>query len=128
MKNRGFTLIELMAIIIITSTIGILSYASLSSTIKNNKLRETSTFENSLISAAKLYMLASQENYSDMENEDFDTRILCREMIEIKYLNKNINNPTDINIFAYYVRVYKDANNFLQYEVGYDMSLIDNNS
>ena len=128
MKNRGFTLIELMAIIIITSTIGILSYASLSSTIKNNKLRETSTFENSLISAAKLYMLASQENYSDMENEDFDTRILCREMIENKYLNKNINNPTDINIFAYYVRVYKDANNFLQYEVGYDLSLIDNNA
>ena len=38
MKNKGFTLIELMAIIIITSTIGILSYASLSSTIKNNKL------------------------------------------------------------------------------------------
>ena len=128
MKNRGFTLIELMAIIIITSTIGILSYASLSSTIKNNKLRETSTFENSLISAAKLYMLASQENYSDMENEEYDTRKLCREMIENKYLNKNINNPTDINIFAYYVRVYKDANNFLQYEVGYDMSLIDNNS
>ena len=73
-------------------------------------------------------MLASQENYSDMENKNFDTRILCREMIENKYLNKNINNPTDINIFAYYVRVYKDANNFLQYEVGYDMSLIDNNS
>lgn len=128
MKNRGFTLIELMAIIIITSTIGILSYASLSSTIKNNKLRETSIFENSLISAAKLYMLASQENYPDMENENFDTRILCREMIENKYLNKNINNPTDINIFAYYVRVYKDANNFLQYEVGYDLSLIDNNA
>lgn len=128
MKNRGFTLIELMAIIIITSTIGILSYASLSSSIKNNKLRENSIFENNLISAAKLYMLASQENYSDMENENFDTRILCREMIENKYLNKNINNPTDINIFAYYVRVYKDANNFLQYEVGYDMSLIDNNS
>lgn len=128
MKNRGFTLIELMAIIIITSTIGILSYASLSSTIKNNKLRETSIFENSLISAAKLYMLAYQENYSDMENENFDTRILCREMIENKYLNKNINNPTDINIFAYYVRVYKDANNFLQYEVGYDLSLIDNNA
>ena len=127
MKNRGFTLIELMAIIIITSTIGILSYASLSSSIKNNKLREKSVFENNLISAAKLYMLASQENYSDMENENFDTRILCREMIENKYLNKNINNPTDINIFAYYVRVYKDANNFLQYEVGYDMSLIDNN-
>ena len=40
MKNRGFTLIELMAIIIITSTIGILSYASLSSSIKNNKLSE----------------------------------------------------------------------------------------
>ena len=94
MKNRGFTLIELMAIIIITSTIGILSYASLSSTIKNNKLRETSTFENSLISAAKLYMLASQENYSDMENEDFDTRILCREMIENKYKKDN-----DIAIF-----------------------------
>lgn len=128
MKNRGFTLIELMAIIIITSTIGILSYASLSSTIKNNKLREKSVFENSLISAAKLYMLASQENYPDMENENFDTRILCREMIENKYLNKNINNPTDINIFAYYVRVYKDANNFLQYEVGYDLSLIDNNA
>ncbi len=128
MKNRGFTLIELMAIIIITSTIGILSYASLSSTIKNNKLRETSIFENSLISAAKLYMLAYQENYSDMESVNFDTRILCREMIENKYLNKNINNPTDINIFAYYVRVYKDANNFLQYEVGYDLSLIDNNA
>ena len=128
MKNRGFTLIELMAIIIITSTIGILSYASLSSTIKNNKLRETSIFENSLISAAKLYMLAYQENYSDMESVNFDTRILCREMIENKYLNKNINNPTDINILAYYVRVYKDANNFLQYEVGYDLSLIDNNA
>ncbi len=128
MKNRGFTLIELMAIIIITSTIGILSYASLSSSIKNNKLRETSIFENSLISAAKLYMLAYQENYSDMESVNFDTRILCREMIENKYLNKNINNPTDINIFAYYVRVYKDANNFLQYEVGYDLSLIDNNA
>ena len=125
MENRGFTLIELMAIIIITSTIGILSYASLSSSIKNNKLREKNIFENSLISAAKLYMLASQEKYSNMESEVFDTKILCGEMIKNKYLNKNINNPTDINIYAYYVRVYKDENNFLKYDVGYDMSLVD---
>ena len=127
MKNKGFTLIELMAIIIITSTIGILSYASLSSTIKNNKLREQNIFENSLISAAKLYMLASQEKYSNMESENFDTKILCGEMIKNKYLNRNINNPTDINIYAYYVRVYKDGDNFLTYDVEYDLSLIDSN-
>ena len=62
-----------------------------------------------------------------MESESFNTKILCGEMIKNKYLNKNINNPTDINIYAYYVRVYKDENNFLKYEVGYDMSLVDSN-
>ena len=49
--KKGFTMVELLAIIIIVGTIGIMSFASLTNTIKKNKVREQEVFETNIINA-----------------------------------------------------------------------------
>ncbi|MDD6388603.1 MAG: hypothetical protein PUA68_06040 [Bacilli bacterium] len=107
--KKGFTLIELIAIIIITSTIGILSYVTLTNTIKNNNNSKIQIFENNLISAAKLYITSNNEEIND------ERIITANELIEKKYLKKNVDFPEDIE--KYYVRVYKNSENYIIYEV-----------
>ena len=102
-----------MAIIIITSTIGILSYVALTNTIKNNNKRKIEIFENNLINAAKLYISSNNEEIKE------EKIITANELIENKYLKKNVDYPT--NIEEYYVRVYKNSDNYIVYDVGYNL-------
>ena len=111
--KKGFTLIELISIIIITSTIGIFSYVTLTNTIKNNNKIKIQIFENNLISAAKLYITSNNEEIND------ERIITANELIDNKYLKKNVDYPT--NIEEYYVRVYKNSDNDIVYDIGYNL-------
>lgn len=117
MKNKGFTLIELLAIIIILSTISVMSFASLTTTLEKSKETEQKTFENNIVNAAKLYMVSNIDKYENMDDDDFTATITTIELIGAKYLKQTIDNPSNTDIRYYYVKVTKDSEGILQYEV-----------
>ena len=94
--KKGFTMVELLAIIIIVGTIGIMSFASLTNTIKKNKVREQEVFETNIINAAKLYLASHLDDFSTIDNDDFKAIITTNYLISEKYLYGT--SPYDIQL------------------------------
>ena len=117
--KKGFTMVELLAIIIIVGTIGIMSFASLTNTIKKNKVREQEVFETNIINAAKLYLASHLDDFSTIDNDDFKAIITTNSLISEKYLKENMANPYDTNIYFYYVEVQKGDEGYLEYVLKY---------
>ena len=109
--KKGFTMVELLAVIIIVGTVAILSFTSLTNTIKKNKLREQEVFTTNVINAAKLYMTSHLDDFPNIDDDDFNAIITSRKLIEDKYLKENIGNPNDTNIYLYYVNI--DSHNII---------------
>ncbi len=62
MKN-GFTLIELIAVVLILSIILVISVPNLLSNIKDNKIKASQSKENIVVSAARNYAIDNELNY-----------------------------------------------------------------
>ena len=117
MKNKGFTLVELIAIIVIISAISLLSFAAITNTIKSSKARELKTFEDSLINSTKLYMSSKNDQYPDLKNAGDKYRVDVSELIQEGYVRETLVNPTNVNIKKFYVIVVKNEEGFLDYYV-----------
>ena len=65
-KNKGFTLIEILAVVIIIGLIFILVIHKITNSLKNKKNDIDVTTTNLVLSAAKLYV---QDNSSKFESE-----------------------------------------------------------
>ena len=120
--KKGFTMVELLAVIIIVGTVAILSFTSLTNTIKKNKIREQEVFTTNVINAAKLYMTSHLDDFPNIDDNNFNAVITSRKLIEHKYLKENIGNPNDTNIYLYYIDVQKDKDGFLSYSLKYSES------
>ena len=120
--RKGFTMVELLAVIIIVGTVAILSFTSLTNTIKKNKIREQEVFTTNVINAAKLYMTSHLDDFPNIDDNNFNAVITSRKLIEHKYLKENIGNPNDTNIYLYYIDVQKDKDGFLSYSLKYSES------
>ena len=84
-------------------TVAILSFTSLTNTIKKNKIREQEVFTTNVINAAKLYMTSHLDDFPNIDDNNFNAVITSRKLIEHKYLKENIGNPNDTNIYLYYI-------------------------
>ena len=62
MKN-GFTLIELIAVVLILSIILVISVPNLLSNIKDNKIKASQSIENIVVSAARNYAIDNELDY-----------------------------------------------------------------
>ena len=120
--KKGFTMVELLAIIIIVGTIGIMSFASLTNTIKKNKIREQEVFDSNILNAAKLYLTSHLDDFNNIDNDDFKAVITTNKLISEKYLKENLANPYDTNIYFYYVEVEKGEKGYLEYSLKYSTS------
>jgi prepilin-type N-terminal cleavage/methylation domain-containing protein len=120
--KKGFTMVELLAVIIIVGTVAILSFSSLTNTIKKNKVREQEVFNTNVVSAAKMYMTSHLEEFPNIDDDDFTAVITSRKLIDEKYLKSTIGNPYDTNIYLYYIEVTKDKNGYLTYNLKYSES------
>lgn len=120
--KKGFTMVELLAVIIIVGTVAILAFTSLTNTIKKNKVREQEVFTTNIVNAAKLYMTSHLDDFPNIDDDDFKAVITSRKLIEYKYLKENIGNPNDTNIYLYYVDIEKDENGYLSYNLKYSES------
>lgn len=63
MKNKGFTLVEVMAIVIIIAAIALVSFPVLTNVVKNNEKIEEDTFKESAVSAGKTYFNLNKDKF-----------------------------------------------------------------
>jgi len=94
MKNkRGFTLIELMAVVVIISLIAILTFPNIINQVNKSKDANKSNINSVVIEAAKKYVSDNKDEY------DKDTfAISIQELIDNGYVNEDIVNTYDENI------------------------------
>jgi Tfp pilus assembly protein PilE len=83
MKNKGFTLVEVMAIVIIIAAIALVSFPVLTNVVKNNEKIEEDTFKESAIEAAKTYC-----NLNKSYDEEGKCSVTISKLIDESYLDK----------------------------------------
>ena len=76
MKKKGFTLVELLAVIVILAVILIIAMPKISDVIKNSK-------ESSLETTAKLIASQAEKKYTENQVLDNSSTINCRDVVKI---------------------------------------------
>lgn len=116
-KKKGFTLIELIAVIIIIAVISLVAFMAVTKTIKNNETKKIDIFNDSLISAAEVYITNEKEKFTNFKEIGDVTMITTTEMVEDGYLDKSIDNPTKKDLVDFYVRATINNDKTISYEV-----------
>ena len=75
-KKRGFTLVELLAVIVILAVILIIAMPKISDVIKNSK-------ESSLVTTAKLIASQAEKKYTENQVLDNSSTIKCSDVVKI---------------------------------------------
>lgn len=84
-NKKGFTLIEVMATVIIIATISLISYPVLTNVLKNNEKIEDETFNENVILAAKSYFNINKDSI-DLENQN-KVSVQVNTLVEDDYLD-----------------------------------------
>ena len=105
--KKGFTLIELMAVVVIISLVCLLTFPNIVNQIKKSKDANKDNVEKVVISAAKRYVNDNIDKY----NEEGDYCISVQALIDNDYLKEDIVNTEDNDITDYSVSL-KISNNY----------------
>lgn len=93
MKMKGFTLVELIAIIIILSAIFLFSLPSLTNMINVDKEKKYDNMVNDLCSAGKTYMYSNMEHFEQLSEPSAVIEINIGKLIAYGNVDKNLVNP-----------------------------------
>ena len=115
MKNKGFTLIELIAIIIILAAITLLSIPAVINMQKESEENKKQTALKSLYLATESYILS---DYDDKYNQPIFS-IYVNKLIENGYVKSDSINPLTEEIYTEYDYVYvtRNENNEFLFEL-----------
>lgn len=97
--KKGFTLIELMAVVVIISLVCLLTFPNIVNQIKKSKDANKDNVEKVVISAAKKYVNDNIDKY----NEEGDYCISVQELIDNDYLKEDIVKDEENDITDYSV-------------------------
>ena len=111
MNKKGFTLIELIAVIVILSLLILLVSKGVAKVVKDNKKDLGDTQEQLIIEAAQLYM----EDHLDLLPDDGNCRLIELNTIE-PYFNSFSNLKTNIDLNDYSVNVCNNTGE-IEYEL-----------
>ena len=94
-KKKGFTLVELLAVIVILAVILIIAMPKISDVIKNSK-------ESSLETTAKLIASQAEKKYTENQVLDNSSTIKCSDVVKINNTDYESCNITfDDNLYIY---------------------------
>ena len=97
MNNKGFTLIELIATILLLAIISLISFVSINKVVEQNKINNCHTIVDNIKTAANEYVSDNRYNSSFIENVP-DSKIIqinAQVLTEGNYLSAPIVNPFD---------------------------------
>lgn len=118
MKNKkGFTLIEIIAVIVLLTVISLIVFISVTTVIKNNKLKQLKVFSDNLTNAAEVYMADKKDEFSNFNKVGDITVITSSEMIEAGYIDENMDNPTGKELTDFYIKATIEEDKTVSYEV-----------
>ncbi len=117
MKKNGFTLVELIAIIVLLAIMTLIALPSLLSTTEKSKNEEYELFKENIYMAAENYLMANVNNSLDSVTESGKTFIKIRSLMENEYINYDLTNPKDdSDISNNTVMITKNSDGFYDYE------------
>ena len=113
-KNLGFTLVELLGVIIILGVIALITFPIIDKAIKNSKQKALEQIINNIEEAAYNYSIENDLGYSE-----YQKKLELSDLIQQGYLTKDIINPLTNNQLQGCV-LYKWVESKKQYEFTYD--------
>lgn len=117
LTTLGFTLVELLAVIVVLTFIILFSVPTMSKTIKNNDETKYQKFLENIYMAAENYIYISDSKFTILKNDNGKAFISIGELIKQGYLSLNTVNPkNDTPIANDTILITKDFNGLLQYE------------
>lgn len=93
MKKNAFTLIELMAIIVILGLIILISIPSLTNTIKNTEEKRYNDFLETLYMGTEDYLQLHQDEYPELMTTGHEEMISMKVLIENDCVKSTTKNP-----------------------------------
>ena len=89
--KKGFTLVELLAVIVIIGIITLVAVPNIVTTNKKSKENEYLEFKKTIENAAETYVETTPEIKENLPSDGIKVKTL----IEVGLLNKGLENPTD---------------------------------
>ena len=93
MKTRGFTMIELLAIITILATILLVSFPTLINMTRKDKERQYNDMVTTLCKAGETYIYDNQESFPELNTSGEEFYVRVANLIKNDLINKSQNNP-----------------------------------
>ncbi len=119
MKKSGFTLIELIGIIVIISLILLVAVPSINSVIEQGEENKKQEALNNIYMATENYLMANYDEYSSLDNIGASEYIYVMDLINQQYMDIDELNPNDDESFDSkdVVKVTRNEDNTFSYEL-----------
>ena len=103
-KRNGFTLVELMAVIIIISLIALLTFPNIINQIKKTKKSNNKMIEDIVIEQTKKYV---SDNKGEFDSDTYFVSV--KELVDNDYIKEELLKSTDSKIKDKYI-IYNNGN------------------
>ena len=91
MKNKGFTLAELLGVMVILSLISVITVPAVTESLNNYKTKLCNSQINEIISAARTWGNENVLLLPDNDGESYE--VTLKTLSEYGYIDKKVNNP-----------------------------------
>ena len=126
MRKNAFTLVELIAVIVLLCIIVLISFPSLTNVIKGGEEKNKEEALNTIYMAAENYLMANYEKYF-INNTGDTAYIYITDLINNNYLNTDTVNPNNDSSFSNkdVVKITRNEDGTFKYELEYVKTLIE---
>ena len=126
MRKNGFTMVELIAIVVIMACILLIVLPALNNTIKNSEEKKKEEALNNIYMAAENYLMANYDNYK-IDNSGDVTYVYIIDLISNNYMSIDTLNPNNDSTFSNkdVVKITRNDDGTFDYELVYLKTLIE---
>ncbi len=93
MKNKGFTLVELLGVLVVLAIMLIVTVPAITSSLKSADQKEYDSFVNNIIDSAELYVETNREKFPELSSIGGVSAVPIRDLIDSGFLKENTINP-----------------------------------
>lgn len=93
MDDKGFTLIEIVAIMVVLVGIFLISFPVLNGTVKSEDEKKYNNMVNDLCTAGKTYMYSNMDKFEDLSKVGSNMEVNINDLISYGSVDKNLVNP-----------------------------------